>query len=121
MDERNDGLTDKKLALLTGRDFWNSNACEEMGIPSVRFSDGPHGLRVQAEQASDNLGLEGAVPATCFPTLAALGCSWDAELTRGMGERLGEEAAGFGVNVLLGPGVNLKRNPLCGRNFEYLS
>lgn len=121
MEEKNDGLTEKKLALLTGRDFWNSNACKELGIPSVRFSDGPHGLRVQAERASDNLGLEGAMPATCFPTLAALGCSWDAELARGMGERLGEEAAGFGVNVLLGPGVNLKRNPLCGRNFEYLS
>ncbi len=121
MDKTKENLTEKKLALLTGRDFWNSNACEELGIPSLRFSDGPHGLRVQAEKASDNLGLEGAMPATCFPTLAALGCSWDTELARGMGERLGEEAAGFGVNVLLGPGVNLKRNPLCGRNFEYLS
>ena len=121
MNEKESNLTDKKLALLTGRDFWNSESCEELGIASVRFSDGPHGLRVQAEGASDNLGLEGAMPATCFPTLAALGCSWDTELARGMGERLGEEAAGFGVNVLLGPSVNIKRNPLCGRNFEYLS
>lgn len=92
----------------------------ELGIPSVRFSDGPHGLRTQVG-AADNFGLSGAMPATCFPCLVAVGSSWDKSLARAMGERLGEEARAFGVNVLLGPGVNIKRNPLCGRNFEYLS
>ena len=106
--------------MLTGRDFWHSCADEEEGIPSVCFSDGPHGLRVQAGEA-DNFGLERSLPATCFPTLAALASSWDRGLLCGAGRRLGEEAASFGVNVLLGPGVNIKRNPLCGRNFEYLS
>ncbi len=111
---------DKKLKLLTGRDFWTSVHAPEFGIPSVRFSDGPHGLRTQ-RGAADNFGLSGAQPATCFPCLAAVGCSWDKSLARALGERLGEEARFFGVNVLLGPGVNIKRNPLCGRNFEYLS
>lgn len=110
----------KKAQYLTGADFWRSREMPEYGAPQVRFADGPHGLRVQAG-ASDNFGLERSLPATCFPTLAALASSWDTELVRGVGKRLGEEAAYFGVNVLLGPGVNIKRNPLCGRNFEYFS
>ncbi len=110
----------QKLKLLTGKDFWTTQDYSEEGIPSVRFSDGPHGLRAQAG-ASDNFGLENSVPATCFPCLSALASSWDRRLLRETGARLGEEAASLGVNVLLGPGVNIKRNPLCGRNFEYLS
>ena len=110
----------KKAELLTGRDFWCSRADEENGIPSVRFADGPHGLRVQPG-AADNFGLERSHPSTCFPTLAALACSWDVSLVQTVGEMLGQEAAHFGVNVLLGPGANIKRNPLCGRNFEYFS
>lgn len=110
----------QKLKLVTGKDFWTTQDYLEEGIPSVRFSDGPHGLRAQAG-ASDNFGLENSVPATCFPCLSALASSWDRRLLRETGARLGEEAATLGVNVLLGPGVNIKRNPLCGRNFEYLS
>ena len=110
----------KKACMLTGADFWHSRGWEEEGIAPLRFADGPHGLRVQAG-GTYNFDLKNSLPATCFPTLAALGCSWNGELVRAAGERLGEEAAYFGVNVLLGPGVNIKRNPLCGRNFEYLS
>lgn len=105
---------------LTGLDFWRSRPFDNQGVGCVRFSDGPHGLRVQAG-AADNFGLERSLPATCFPTLAAQASSWDKELLYQTGVRLAEEAAYFGVNVLLGPGVNIKRNPLCGRNFEYLS
>lgn len=112
--------TDKKTALLTGRDFWTTQDYSSCGIPPLRFSDGPHGLRVQAGDA-DNFGLLSSLPATCFPCLSAIACSWDAAIARELGEKLGEEAASFGVNVLLGPGVNLKRDPLCGRNFEYFS
>lgn len=105
---------------LTGLDFWRSRPFDNQGVGCVRFSDGPHGLRVQVG-AADNFGLERSLPATCFPTLAAQASSWDKELLYQTGVRLAEEAAYFGVNVLLGPGVNIKRNPLCGRNFEYLS
>src|SRR5690606_2131501 len=90
------------------------------GIPSIFLADGPHGIRKQAV-AADKLGLNAGVPATCYPTAATVANSWNVELGEKVGEYLGEEAISQKVNVLLGPGVNMKRNPLCGRNFEYFS
>ncbi len=110
----------QKADLLTGKDFWSTQGYEELGIPSVFFSDGPHGLRKQAA-ASDHLGLNASVPATCFPTAVSMASSWNTELAEQMGEALGEEAASQNVNMLLGPGLCIKRNPRCGRNFEYFS
>jgi beta-glucosidase len=93
---------------------------ERLGIPAIMVSDGPHGLRKQPHEA-DHVGISGSVPATCFPTACALGSSWDPELARRVGEALGREARAQGVAVVLGPGINIKRSPLCGRNFEYFS
>lgn len=111
---------EEKATLMTGRDFWSTKDYAEYGIPAMYLSDGPHGVRKQAA-ASDHLGLNVSVPATCFPTASAMASSWNTELGEKMGEMLGEEAAAQNVNVLLGPGMNMKRNPLCGRNFEYFS
>ena len=111
---------DEKCYLLSGKDFWSTYSILREGIPSVMLSDGPHGLRKQ-EGAGDQLGLNGSVPATCFPTAATIANSWDPELGEEIGRNLGEEAASQGVGVLLGPGLNIKRSPLCGRNFEYFS
>lgn len=111
---------EQKAALLTGKDFWQSMNYDELGVPSIVLSDGPHGIRRQAA-AADHLGLNASIPATCFPTAAAMANSWNEELGERMGEALGEEAASEGVSVLLGPGTNMKRNPRCGRNFEYFS
>ena len=105
---------------MTGRDFWSTLNIDELGVPSAYLSDGPHGLRKQAA-AADHLGLNPSIPATCYPTAATMANSWDTELGEKLGEYLGEEAASMDVNVLLGPGMNIKRNPLCGRNFEYFS
>lgn len=110
----------QKADLLTGKDFWSTLAIDEIGLPSAYLADGPHGVRKQAA-ASDHLGLNVSIPATCFPTAATMANSWNEELGEKMGELLGEEAAAEGVNVLLGPGLNIKRNPRCGRNFEYFS
>lgn len=110
----------QKADLLTGRDFWSTLNIDEVGIPSAYLSDGPHGLRKQAA-ASDHLGLNASIPATCFPTAATMANTWNPELGEKMGELLGEEAVAQQVNVLLGPGMNIKRNPRCGRNFEYFS
>ena len=110
----------QKADLLTGKDFWSTQGYEELGIPSIFFSDGPHGLRKQAA-ASDHLGLNASVPATCFPTAVSMASSWNDELAERMGEALGEESASQDVNMLLGPGLCIKRNPRCGRNFEYFS
>ena len=110
----------QKARIVTGKDFWTSQDYPEIGIPSVRFSDGPNGLRMQRDSA-DNFGIGKSLPATCFPCACAVASSWDRQLARALGKRLGEEAAYFGADVLLGPGVNIKRNPLCGRNFEYFS
>jgi beta-glucosidase len=109
---------EQKAALCCGADFWHTAAVP--GIASIMVSDGPHGLRAQPG-AGDHVGLGGSLPATCFPTAAALASSWDPELAREIGVALGEEARAQGVAVVLGPGVNIKRSPLCGRNFEYLS
>ncbi|REK55966.1 MAG: glycosyl hydrolase [Thermobacillus sp.] len=111
---------EEKASLLSGRDFWTTKPIERLGIPSVMMTDGPHGLRKQRADA-DNLGLFDSVPATCFPTAAALASSWDRGLIREVGEALGEECQAEDVAILLGPGANIKRSPLCGRNFEYFS
>ncbi|MBQ3281462.1 MAG: glycoside hydrolase family 3 C-terminal domain-containing protein [Eubacterium sp.] len=111
---------DEKCYLLSGRDFWSTYSFESKGVPSINLSDGPHGLRKQ-EGAGDQLGLNGSVPATCFPTAATIANSWDPSLGEEIGKYLGEEAGCQDVAVLLGPGLNIKRSPLCGRNFEYFS
>ena len=109
---------EQKCALLSGGDTFKTRAVA--GIPQMWLSDGPHGVRKQAG-ASDHLGLNPSEPATCFPTAATVANSWDPALGEEIGKALGEEAAAQGVGVLLGPGLNIKRNPLCGRNFEYFS
>lgn len=111
---------EEKAAFLSGATEWESRAVKRLGLPSIFFSDGPHGVRKQ-EGAGDHLGLNASVPATCFPTAATIANSWDEELGQELGKALGEEAAALGVDVLLGPGLNMKRSPLCGRNFEYFS
>lgn len=111
---------EEKCFLLSGKDFWQTRSVKRLNIPNMTMSDGPHGIRKQ-EGAGDQLGLNGSVPATCFPTAAAVANSWDPELGEELGRCLGEEAACQGVEVLLGPGINVKRSPLCGRNFEYFS
>lgn len=111
---------EEKCYLLSGKDFWSTHEYKAKGVPSVMLSDGPHGVRKQ-EGAGDQLGLNGSVPATCFPTAATMANSWDPALGEEMGRLLGEEAACQDVSVLLGPGLNIKRSPLCGRNFEYFS
>ncbi len=109
---------EEKCYILSGRDFWSSFAFSDKGVPSINLSDGPHGIRKQ-EGAGDQLGLNGSLPATCFPTAATIANSWDPKLGEEIGRCLGEEAAVQDVSVLLGPGLNMKRSPLCGRNFEY--
>ena len=111
---------EEKAAFLSGKNVWQTRDFARLGIPSIFCSDGPHGIRKQAG-AGDHLGLNASLPATCFPTAATIANSWNEELGREMGEALGEEAAAQEVNVLLGPGLNIKRSPLCGRNFEYFS
>jgi beta-glucosidase len=109
-----------KVAFCSGADFWSTKALEQYAIPSIILTDGPHGLRKQVA-AADNLGLNRSVPSTCFPTASATACSWDRGLLREMGEALGEEARQEGVSIILGPAVNIQRNPLGGRNFDYFS
>lgn len=111
---------EEKAAFLSGKGEWQTRDFERLGIPSIFCSDGPHGIRKQAG-AGDHLGLNESVPATCFPTAATIANSWNEELGEELGKTLGEEAMAEGVNVLLGPGLNIKRSPLCGRNFEYFS
>lgn len=111
---------EEKAAILSGKGEWQSREIERLGIPSIFCSDGPHGIRKQ-EGAGDHLGIHESLPATCFPTAATVANSWDEELAEEIGTALGEEAAAQGVDILLGPGLNIKRNPLCGRNFEYFS
>ena len=111
---------EEKASLMSGANFWNTKAVPRLEIPGMMLTDGPHGLRKQGGKA-DNLGLNKSVPATCYPTASGLANTWDEELLEQMGQHLGLEAASEGVSVLLGPGVNIKRSPLCGRNFEYFS
>lgn len=111
---------EEKAAFLSGKNVWQSRNIDRLGIPSIFCADGPHGVRKQAG-AGDHLGLNASLPATCFPTAATVANSWDEDLAEEIGRALGEEASGQDVNVLLGPGLNIKRSPLCGRNFEYFS
>ena len=111
---------EQKAALLTGKNFWETQGYEDLGVKSIFLSDGPHGIRKQAD-AADHLGLNASIPATCFPTAATMANSWNAALGEEMGVALGEECAAQKVNMLLGPGTCMKRNPRCGRNFEYFS
>ncbi|WP_276203119.1 glycoside hydrolase family 3 protein [Bacillus haynesii] len=111
---------EEKASLMSGKNFWQTQNINRLGINSMFLADGPHGIRKQAA-AADHLGLNPSIPATCFPTAATIANSWNAELGEKMGEYLGEEAVAQKVNVLLGPGVNMKRSPLAGRNFEYFS
>src|SRR5215207_9221018 len=110
----------EKATLLTGASFWSSAAVERAGVEAAVLTDGPHGVRLQ-RTSSDNLGIFDSEPATAFPTAATTGSTWDPELLEALGVALGKEARALGVDVLLGPGVNIKRSPLCGRNFEYFS
>lgn len=110
----------EKVALLTGADYWHTKAFPDAGVDAIMLTDGPHGLRKQAD-AADHLGLNAARPATCFPTPASLASTWDEQLVEEVGAALGAEAAHEEVSVVLGPGANIKRDPRCGRNFEYYS
>lgn len=109
-----------KISLCTGRDFWHTKAMPQYGIPDIKMSDGPHGLRCQRD-AADMLGINESMPATCFPTAVTAGATWNRELYAAEGEAIAREATAAGVSVVLGPGCNIKRNPLGGRNFEYIS
>ena len=111
---------EQKCALLSGDTVFTTRGYKNAGVPSITLSDGPNGVRKQAG-AADHLGLNPSVPATCFPTAATVACSWDPALGEKIGRAMGEEAAAQEVAVLLGPGLNTKRSPLCGRNFEYFS
>lgn len=110
---------DEKLSLLSGQDFWQTRAIHRHQLASTWLADGPHGLRKPAR--GDSPGMTDAQPATCFPTAWALAASWDSELVQRVGAAIGGEARARGVHVVLGPGLNIKRHPLGGRNFEYLS
>ena len=113
---------EEKAALTIGSDFWHTAAVERLGIGTIMVSDGPHGLRAQPDTDSgDHVGIGGSVPATCFPTASGLASSWNPEAFRVVGHAIAREARAGGVSVALGPGINIKRSPLCGRNFEYLS
>ncbi len=111
---------EEKAGLCSGEDFWHTKAVERLGIPAIMLSDGPSGLRKQ-DQAGDHLGINDSIKAVCFPTGSAVASSFDRDLIREMGEALGESCQAEDVAILLGPAVNIKRSPLCGRNFEYFS
>ena len=111
---------EEKASLCSGVNYWFTKPITRLGIPAIMLTDGPHGLRKQA-QTDDHLGINESVPATCFPTASALAATWDRDLVRQVGVALGEECRQEKVGVILGPGANIKRSPLCGRNFEYFS
>lgn len=111
---------EEKAQLCVGEDYWNSKEFEKYGIPKIKMSDGPHGLRVQKEK-QDNLGINESEVSVCFPTSSTLANSWNREMAYELGRALGQEAKTEGVNIVLGPAINIKRTPLCGRNFEYFS
>ncbi|MCR5663851.1 MAG: beta-glucosidase [Oscillospiraceae bacterium] len=110
----------EKISLCSGQDAWSTKAFPASGIPALRMSDGPHGLR-KMRTGSPDVPINESLPATCFPTAVTTACTWNEELLAEVGKAIGEEAAAYGVGLLLGPGANIKRNPLCGRNFEYFS
>ncbi len=125
MDKRIDDILnalslEEKAGLCSGADFWHLKSVERLGLGSVMMCDGPHGLRKQAGNV-DHMGMSKSEPATCFPTAATTACSWDVDLIGEMGKALGEECLEKEISIILGPGANIKRSPLCGRNFEYFS
>src|SRR4051794_38930755 len=107
---------EEKASLCSGRDFWTTKPIERLELAAICLTDGPHGVRKAADTDFTN-----SAPATCFPTASAMACSWDVDLVSEVGEALGREARSLDVQILLGPGLNMKRSPLCGRNFEYFS
>ena len=111
---------EEKAAMCSGADFWHTEVVERLGIPASMVSDGPHGLRKQ-DQEGDHLGVNESIKAVCFPAGCGTAASFNRELLNKMGETLGNECQAEGVSVILGPAVNIKRSPLCGRNFEYYS
>ncbi|WP_017200488.1 glycoside hydrolase family 3 C-terminal domain-containing protein [Arthrobacter sp. M2012083] len=111
---------EEKAGLVSGASFWTTRPVDRLGVPAATITDGPHGVRMQRESA-DHLGLNASEPATCFPTASSTGSTWNPELLTEMGEALAAESRAHGVDILLGPGVNIKRSPMCGRNFEYFS
>ncbi|MCR5484619.1 MAG: glycoside hydrolase family 3 C-terminal domain-containing protein [Clostridiales bacterium] len=119
-DILNELTLEEKAALCDGANFWYLKSVERLGLPGIMVSDGPHGLRKQAPD-NQNVGFANSVPAVCFPTACTTACSWDPDLLYEMGEALGDTCLSEKVSVLLGPGINMKRSPLCGRNFEYFS
>ena len=112
--------TEKLISLLCGDQFMNTKALPEYDIPSLEMSDGPMGLRYQKKD-KDSLGINRSEPATCLPAGVAVAASWNPDVAEQVGTIIGSEAAAYGVDLVLGPAVNLERNPLCGRNVEYLS
>ena len=111
---------EEKAGMCSGLDFWHLKGVERLGIPSVMVSDGPHGLRKQDDKA-DHLGINDSIKAVCFPPAVLSACSFDRALLERLGETVGDEAQATDLSVVLGPAVNIKRSPLCGRNFEYYS
>ena len=111
---------EEKAAMCSGADFWHTKKCDRLGIPASMVSDGPHGLRKQNDEA-DHLGINESIKAVCFPAGCGTAASFNRKLVKTMGEALGNECLAEGVDVILGPAVNIKRSPLCGRNFEYYS
>ncbi|MGB4090550.1 MAG: glycoside hydrolase family 3 N-terminal domain-containing protein, partial [Ruminococcus flavefaciens] len=111
---------EEKASLLSGADFWHTKAVERLGIPQMMMSDGPHGLRKQRVD-DEEAGVNQSIEAVCFPAACALACSFDRDLLFRLGQALGNECQAENVGVILGPGTNIKRSPLCGRNFEYFS
>ena len=111
---------EEKCSLLSGADFWHTKAVKRLGIPAMMMSDGPHGLRKQ-DQTGDHLGINDSIKAVCFPTACATAASFDREAVRAIGREIGKACQHEDLGVILGPAVNIKRSPLCGRNFEYFS
>ena len=111
---------EEKAGMCSGLNFWETKPVERLGVASILMTDGPHGLRKQ-EDTADQLGISNSVPATCFPTAATTSCSFDRDLLCELGVAIAEEMLQEKVAVVLGPGLNIKRSPLCGRNFEYFS
>ena len=111
---------EEKISLCSGLNYWHLKGIPRLNIPSIMIADGPHGLRKQLGNPIE-VGLAETVPATCFPTASALAATWNRELIYKVGQALAEECKDEGVSVILGPGANIKRSPLCGRNFEYFS
>ena len=111
---------EEKCSLLSGLDFWHTKKVERLGIPNIMVSDGPHGLRKQ-DTEGDHLGINDSIKAICFPAACATASSFDRDLLKKLGETLGDECQAQDVSTILGPAINIKRSPLCGRNFEYVS